>query len=103
MLYLGNMSKLSREEVLKLAKLSRLSLTEEEVEKFRQEIGDILGYAEQLHAVQLDGVEPTYQVSGLTNQFRQDVVKDYQAQPSDLLKNAPSTEDNQFKVKRMVG
>jgi len=95
------MAKLTREDVLKLARLSRLHLTDEEVEKFQKEIEAILGYVEQLQNVDLS-LEPTYQVTGLTNVTRPDEVIDYGASPGDLLKNAPATEDGHIKVKRML-
>jgi aspartyl-tRNA(Asn)/glutamyl-tRNA(Gln) amidotransferase subunit C len=96
------MSKLSRDDVLKLAKLSRLRLSEEEIEKFRVELSEIIDYVEQLDSVETSGLEPTYQVTGLRNVFRLDEVKDYGYKTEDLLKNAPSTQDGQFKVKRVL-
>jgi aspartyl-tRNA(Asn)/glutamyl-tRNA(Gln) amidotransferase subunit C len=47
----SKMAKLSREDVLKLARLARLHLSEQEVEKFQEEISTILGYVEQLQNV----------------------------------------------------
>jgi len=96
------MSKLSREDILKLAKLSRLELTDDEVAQFQTEIGDILKYVELLQTVDLTDLEPTYQVTGLKDVTRTDEVVDYQASPDDLLKNAPRVENKQFKVRRMV-
>lgn len=98
-----HMSKLARDDVLKLAKLSRLNLSEEEVDQFTNEIAALLDYVEQLQNVAVDGVAPTYQVTGLKNVMRKDVEKSYGPDPEKLLKNAPSTEKNHFKVKRMVG
>ncbi|HCM51742.1 TPA: Asp-tRNA(Asn)/Glu-tRNA(Gln) amidotransferase GatCAB subunit C [Candidatus Saccharibacteria bacterium] len=97
------MSKLTRDAVLKLAHLSRLKLTDEEVERFRQELSEILAYVEQLDKVDTKDLEPTYQVTGLKNVMRDDQPIDYQAQPKDLLKNAPASEKGQFKVKRVLG
>lgn len=97
------MAKLSKEDVLKLAKLARLHLTDEEVEQFTTEISAILGYVEQLQEVDLKDVEPTYQVTGLTNVMRPDEEFSYGASREELLKNAPDTEDGHFKVKRMLG
>lgn len=97
------MSKLSREDILKLARLSRLRLTDEEIKQFSEEIGALLEYLEQLQQVDLEGIEPTYQVTGLTDVMRPDDVVDYGPSREDLLKNAPATEDGHFKVKRMVG
>lgn len=99
----GQMAKLSRDDVLKLARLSRLRLTEEEIDQFQGEISEILGYVEQLSEVDTSGLEPTSQVTGLTNVMRKDEIIDYGTSPKELLKNAPATEKSQFKVKRVLG
>ena len=96
------MAKLSREDVLKLAKLSRLQLSDDEVVQFIQEINSILGYVEILQNQDLDKVEPTYQVTGLENVMREDKVIDYGASTDELLKNAPASHDGHIKVKRML-
>ncbi len=97
------MSKLSREDILKLARLSRIELTEEEIDQFGEELGDILEYAQALQQVDLDGLEPTYQVTGLTDVMRPDEEINYGPDAAELLKNAPNKEDGHFKVPRMVG
>jgi len=97
------MAKLTREDVLKLAQLARLDLTADEIEKYRAELSEILHYVEQLQSVDVEGLEPTRQVTGLTNVTRRDEVKDYGYEPRDLLKNVPATKDHQIKVKRMLG
>lgn len=97
------MAKLSHDDVLKLAALARISLTDEEVDSFAEELSAILGYVEMLSQVDVSGLEPTNQVTGLTNVMRKDDVKDYGYAPADLLKNAPSVEKNMLKVKRMIG
>ncbi|HEU5004613.1 MAG TPA: Asp-tRNA(Asn)/Glu-tRNA(Gln) amidotransferase subunit GatC [Candidatus Saccharimonadales bacterium] len=96
------MSKLTREDVLKLAHLSRLKLSEEEIEKFRSELSGILSYVEQLDEVDVADLAPTYQVTGLKNVTRKDEVKDYGYKIETLLSNAPAIQDNQFKVKRVL-
>jgi len=96
------MSKLTREDVLKLARLSRLKLTDEEIAKYQTELSEILDYVEMLDKVDVTGLEPTYQVTGLKNITREDELIDYGPTASDLLKNAPSVADNQFKVKRVL-
>lgn len=97
------MSKLSRDDVLKLARLARISLSEEEVDTYANELSAILGYVEQLSSVDVSGLQPTNQVTGLTNVMRKDEVRHYGYEPHDLLKNVPETQDNQLKVKRMIG
>jgi aspartyl-tRNA(Asn)/glutamyl-tRNA(Gln) amidotransferase subunit C len=96
------MAKLSRDDVLKLAQLARLKLTEEEIEEYSKELSDILQYVEVLQNVDVDNLKPTNQVSGLTNVAREDVVIDYGYNPLELLKNVPEVQDNLIKVKRMI-
>lgn len=97
------MTKLSRDDVLKLARLARLRLSDEEIEKFQDEISSILGYVELLKDVDVDGLKPTYQVTGLQNVIRSDEIKDYGTDQRELLKNTPATEREFIKVKRMIG
>ena len=90
--------KLSKDEVLKIAKLSRLVLTDEEVGKFSGQLSDVLGYVGKLTEINTDNVEETSQVTGLTNVLRQDLVKNWE-NPQDLVEQAPDFEDGQVKVK----
>lgn len=97
------MAKLTREDVLKLARLAKLDLADEEVEEFRGELSAILEYVEQLQDVDVNSLKPTNQVTGLTDVVRSDEVRDYGYKTEDLLKNVPAVKDNQIKVKRMLG
>lgn len=97
------MAKLSREDILKLARLARLDLTEEEITEFQGELSEILQYVEQLQNVDVDELQPTNQVTGLTNVTRPDELHDYGYTAQKLLENVPATKDNQIKVKRMLG
>jgi aspartyl-tRNA(Asn)/glutamyl-tRNA(Gln) amidotransferase subunit C len=97
------MADLSRDDVLKLARLARLDLTDEEIEQYSKELTEILHYVEQLQAVDVTGLEPTNQVTGLTNVTRTDEVVDYGYAPKELLQNVPHVQDDQIKVKRMIG
>ncbi len=97
------MSKLTREEVLKLAVLARLKLSDEEVEKYSDDLGTIMDYFKILDEADISGLEPTSQVTGLVNQFRADVVSANQvASPDELLKITPDSKDRYVKVKRMI-
>jgi len=97
------MSKLSRDDVLKLARLSRISLSDDEVDALAEELSAILGYVEQLSDVDVSGLQPTNQVTGLTNVMRADKIIDYGYKPADLLKNVPAVQTDHIKVKRMIG
>jgi aspartyl-tRNA(Asn)/glutamyl-tRNA(Gln) amidotransferase subunit C len=96
------MSKLTKEDVLKLAKLARLELDQSEIEVYRSELSQILEYVEQLQTVNTDDLLPTNQVTGLVNVSRTDKIKNYGYQPHDLLNNVPRVKDDQIQVNRMV-
>lgn len=96
------MTELTREQVLKLAKLSQLALTEQEIVQYQKELSSILEYFERLSEADVVGLEPTYQVSGLKNVMREDVVVLQQATPDELLKRVPKTDGRYIKVGRMI-
>jgi aspartyl-tRNA(Asn)/glutamyl-tRNA(Gln) amidotransferase subunit C len=95
------MAHLSKEDILKLAELCKLELTEEQIAKFQAELEAILGYVEQLQSVDIEGLEPTNQVTGLTNATRPDEVIEYASKDA-LLKNLPQREDDLIKVNRVL-
>lgn len=97
------MADLTREDVLKLARLARLDITDEEADTYRTDLTNILQYVEQLQQADVSGLKPTSQVTGLTNVTRDDSVQDYGTTPDDLLRLAPAKQDRQIKVKRMIG
>lgn len=66
--------KLTRDEVEHLGRLARLVLTEEEKERYATELSAILDYVEQLQEVNTTDVEPTSQVTGLEDVYRDDVM-----------------------------
>ncbi len=96
------MANISRDDVLKLAKLARLRLTEDEVDEFAKEFTEILQYVEQLQSIDVAGLKPTNQVTGLTNVTRADEEIDYGYKAKQLLENVPAVEDDLIKVKRMI-
>jgi len=98
-----HMAKLTRDDVLKLARLSRLKLSDAEVTDFQKEISDILGYVQMLESADTKGLKPTYQVTGLSNVMRADETVAYGATPEELKKNLPAHEGKYIKVRRMLG
>jgi aspartyl-tRNA(Asn)/glutamyl-tRNA(Gln) amidotransferase subunit C len=92
------------EDVQKLAKLSHLKLSDDELQTYRKEIEAILGYIEQLQQADLEGIDPTYQVSGNKNVMRDDLVDEdiYKTTQADLLINAPAKLNAQIKVKKVL-
>ena len=96
-----SMAKLTRDDVLKLAQLSKLSLTDAELDRFQKELEAIVGYVEQLQDVDTTGLAPTNQVSGLSNVLRDDEVRSY-VDPQELLKGVPQRDGDYIKVKRVL-
>ena len=97
------MSNLTRQDVQRIAELARLALSDDELDLFTRQLGDILTYVEQIRALDTSGVAPTSQV------LNRPVERDDQPQPTlsraDLLRNAPdaATEAGLFKVPRVIG
>lgn len=85
-----------------VAGLAKIAVTEQEAAKLQAELDAILGYVRQLDSLDTTGVEPTYQVTGLTNVDRDDVVIDYGVSQQALLQNAPNSQDNQIKVPKVL-
>jgi aspartyl-tRNA(Asn)/glutamyl-tRNA(Gln) amidotransferase subunit C len=83
-----------------VAKLARLRLTEQEELLYTEQIGKILDYFDELAAVDTTGVEPMSHALPLTNVMREDEVEVTLTHDA-LLKNAPSTEDEFFRVPKI--
>lgn len=96
------MTTISLDDVKKLATLSALRITGTEALTLQSELQNILKFVEQLDGVDTTGIEPTYQVTGLKNVWREDEVIDYGLNREELLKNAPDKQDGQIKVKRVL-
>ncbi|MQY81229.1 MAG: Asp-tRNA(Asn)/Glu-tRNA(Gln) amidotransferase subunit GatC [Dehalococcoidia bacterium] len=93
--------KLSREEVLHIARLARLGVTEEDVDKFREQLSNILQNFEILRQVDTEGVPPTAQSIVLQNIMRDDEVAP-SLPPEDILANAPRREGECFRVRAVL-
>ncbi len=93
--------KITLTEVEHVARLARLALDADEKERMRSQLDAILGYVEQLRAVDTEGVEPTAHVLPLVNVLREDEVRP--SYPVDaMLANAPDAQDGQFRVPRIL-
>ena len=96
------MSKLSIDEIQKVAKLARISLSDDEIEKLATETSSILDFVELIQSTNTDGVNTTSQVTGLTDVWRQDEVKKSKVTPKDLLAGAPDTHEGYIKVRKVL-
>ncbi|MGY3188936.1 Asp-tRNA(Asn)/Glu-tRNA(Gln) amidotransferase subunit GatC [Lysinibacillus sp. TE18511] len=91
------MAKLTKEEVKHVANLARLAITEEEAEKFAEQLGKITDFAEQLNELDTTNVEPTTHVLPLVNVMREDVaIKGLDREI--MMLNVKEQEDGQVKV-----
>ena len=93
--------KLSREEVLKVARLARLGLTESEINKLGEQLSDILENFEILKQVDIADVPPTAQSIALQNVMREDKVAP-SLPPNEVLANAPRKEGDCFRVRAVL-
>jgi len=93
--------KLSREDVLHIALLARLGFTEAEVDRFREQLSDILENFEILQQVDTSNVPPTAQSVPLQNVMRDDEVATSLPQ-SQVLANAPQKDGNYFRVRAVL-
>lgn len=92
--------KLTLEQVNHVAELARLGLSDEERERLTTELSKILDYIDQLDQLDTSNVEPTAQVGGLVDVFREDeVAPSFPVEAA--LGNAPSSEGSYFKVRAM--
>jgi aspartyl-tRNA(Asn)/glutamyl-tRNA(Gln) amidotransferase subunit C len=96
------MTKITTDDVLYVARLAKIALRDDEAAKFTKELDAILGYVQQLDAVDTTGLQPTYQVTGLTNITRNDAIIDYGTHQQDLLKNVPRTRDGYIEVPKVL-
>jgi len=93
--------KLSKQEVEHIATLARLNLTEEEKEKYSEQLSGILSYFDKLREVDTSAVEPTSQVTGLTNIMREDEIEEFDA-AAEIVAAAPENGSGFIKVPRIL-
>lgn len=95
------MTNISTSDIQHLASLSSLALADDEVDGLRQDLENIIGYIEQLGELDTAGVEPTYQVTGLENIWREDEVQSGISR-DELLNLAPEKQNSQVKVPQVL-
>jgi len=93
---------ITKEEIEHIAELARLELTAKEKIKFGVQLDSILNYVKQLKEVATIGVEPTAQVSGLINVWREDRVENWDRDEVVNALNQGKLEGEQIKVKRVL-
>lgn len=93
---------LTREDVAKVAQLARLTLSDEELDLFTEQLRQILTHAEDIAALDLEGVSATAHPFGLINVVRHDEVR-ASLNRDEVLANAPDAREGRFAVPRIMG
>jgi aspartyl-tRNA(Asn)/glutamyl-tRNA(Gln) amidotransferase subunit C len=93
--------KLSREEVLHIARLARVALTEDEITRLSEQLSNLLEHFEVLQRVDTEGVPPTAQSVTLQSVMREDRVE-LSLPPENILANAPRREGDCFRVRAVL-
>ena len=92
---------LSEKDVQYVAKLARLEITETEVEKYTKQLGNILGYIEEMGKLDTANVEPLTNPLDMKNVFREDILIPSLTQ-QEVLSNGPEVQSGHFKVPRIM-
>ena len=87
----------SHDDVRYVAKLARLKIDEDELDRYAAQLSSILGHIDQISGLDIAGVEPTSHVIQLSNVLRDDVVRDSVSREL-ALQNGPEVEAGAFRV-----
>ena len=93
---------ITRDEVAHLARLSRLALSDEELDHLAPQLDQIITSVAQVQEVAADGIPPTTHATGIDNVFRADEPSPCLT-PEEALSGAPEVELQRFKVPRILG
>ena len=91
----------SKEEILHIANLARLDLNENEVDKYIENLQDILNFANIVKNAPVEGLDITIGANEAKNIFRKDEIKRFEDTES-LLQNAETKEQNMFKIPKVI-
>ena len=90
-----------RETVVRVARLARLQVPEDELDTLAGELSNIIGWIEQLDEVNTDGIEPMASVADMRLRWREDEVTDGGIQEK-VTSNAPDSQNDMFSVPKVV-
>ncbi len=93
---------ITKDLVGKIAKLARIRLDENEIEKFAKQMTDIVDFVEKLNSVDTSGVAETNQVNGMENVLRADEVAEFPEMKKLIECSRNPIEQNQIKIKKSI-
>lgn len=88
--------------VLDVAKLARIDLTDEEAARYQEQMDKILGYVEQLNQIDVEGIEPTAHAAAVFDVIREDIATGTSIDREKVLANAPDTALEQIKMPKVI-
>lgn len=92
---------ISREEIIHIAKLACINLTDEEIDRYTNDMQDILEFANMINNVNTEGMNETVAANAKSNVFRKDVVVNFENREL-LLQNAPSQDEGMFRIPKVI-
>ena len=92
---------ISTDDVKHIAKLSKLYLSVEELEKYTSDLSNIVNFANELSSIDVNGVMPTNHILDIKNVFRED-KSDISYNREEILKNAPTKEAGCISVPKVM-
>ena len=95
------MADISNEEIMHIADLAMLSLTDKEIEGYTRDMQEILGYAEMINNLDTSSIDETIAANEQKNVFRKDEVKEFKNR-EELLQNAPSQDEGMFRIPNVI-
>lgn len=93
--------KVSKEEILHIAKLANLKLDENEIDKYILNLQDILNFANIVNNAPIEGLNETFGATENYNVFRKDEIKVFEDNEA-LMANAPEKEENMFRIPKVI-
>ena len=93
--------KVSKEELMHIANLAQLTLKDDEVDNYLENLQDILNFSEVVNNAPVDDLDITIGANEAKNRFRKDEIKVFEDNEA-LLANAPSKEQNMFKIPKVI-
>ncbi len=95
------MANITKNEIIHIAKLAMLNLTEKEIDNYTKDMQEILAYAEMINKVDTTDTDETTGVTGQKNVFRKDQIIEFKTRDI-LLQNAPSQDEGMFRIPKVI-
>ena len=92
---------ISKEEIMHIAKLACLNLSDEEIEKYTQDMQEILEFVDTINSVNTEKIDETIATNEKSNVLRKDEIVDFEDKES-LLQNAPSQDEGMFRIPKVL-